>query len=351
MSRKRLRDPATIDTELVEIYEDLANEREDIRLKAARSLLSKVSPEKSPTRERLVEILTRLVRGLCSARKAARVGFSVALTEFLVQLQGNGVDDRVSHLDIREVLEILQKQTVTVGDNTGTVSRFFSYDLPVLMSLQEAKNYDYGRLFGAEAVFKSGALFRSVDSTDCWKRILDFILELAKKRTWLRRDCGWILFSSIDLSNKNADYIQLLLEKIQRSGLSKTPEGIAVWLKAQSTGLRLRFPEKIWHKDDPLHRREKTILANVLKETTPAQRDQQNDTDRANQMGNWSPNLHFAWDVVIATLLDQRDVAHPKNKKQGHRIAFEEFWKEAVDGIDFNMCIVLLLTCIRSPII
>ena len=121
MSKKRQRDPATIDTQLVEIYDDLANESEDIRLKAAHSLLSKVSPEDTPTKERLLEILTRLIRGLCSPRKAARLGFSVALTEFLVQTQGKPEKDLPAQLDVQEVIEILKKQTVAGGNVSGNV--------------------------------------------------------------------------------------------------------------------------------------------------------------------------------------------------------------------------------------
>ena len=121
MSRKRRRDPANIDTQLVEIYDDLANEDEDIRLKAASSLLFKASPENAPTKDQLLEILTRLIRGLCSARKAARLGFSVALTEFLVQTQGNPAENVSPQLDMQEVIETLKKQTAAVGDVSGNV--------------------------------------------------------------------------------------------------------------------------------------------------------------------------------------------------------------------------------------
>ena len=121
MSRKRQRDPANVDTQLVEIYDDLANEDEDIRLKAASSLLFKVSPDNAPTKDQLLKILTRLIRGLCSARKAARLGFSVALTELLVQTQGNPGEHVSPQLDLQEVIETLKKQTAAVGDVSGNV--------------------------------------------------------------------------------------------------------------------------------------------------------------------------------------------------------------------------------------
>lgn len=122
MSKKRRRDPSSIDTQLVEIYEDLANKSEEIRLKAAQSLLRNISVDTSPSKERLTEILVRLVRGLCSGRKAARLGFSIAFTEFLVQLLGRDVQNVPERLDFWDVLNVLQKRTDIGGSVSGQVA-------------------------------------------------------------------------------------------------------------------------------------------------------------------------------------------------------------------------------------
>ena len=121
MSKKRRRDPGTIDTQLVEIYEDLANESGDIRLRAAQSLLQKLSVDNSPSKEKVTEVLTRLVRGLCSGRKAARLGFSVAFTEFLVQHLVDRAQDVPDRLGFSEVLDLLIKQTEVGGKVSGQV--------------------------------------------------------------------------------------------------------------------------------------------------------------------------------------------------------------------------------------
>ena len=81
MSKKRGREKRDINVELVEIYEDLADENEDIRLKAAKRLLSRATS----SNEDLLSTFNKLLRGICSGRKAARVGFSVALVEFLTK--------------------------------------------------------------------------------------------------------------------------------------------------------------------------------------------------------------------------------------------------------------------------
>ena len=115
MSKKRRREPISVDARAVEIYEDLANENEEIRLKAAEALLLKVSPETSPSSEELEKVLKRLIRGLCSGRKAARIGFSIALTELLAQYS------HLQRLPSSHVITVLEQQTVASGGLSGQV--------------------------------------------------------------------------------------------------------------------------------------------------------------------------------------------------------------------------------------
>ena len=124
MTKKRKREQPSCDTQLVGVYEDLANENEEVRLKAAHNLLSRCSPESSPTGEEVLKILKRLIRGLCSGRKAARLGFSVALTELLIELLGPTRTD-VPNLDlsISELIGLLKDQTHIGGNVSGQVSQ------------------------------------------------------------------------------------------------------------------------------------------------------------------------------------------------------------------------------------
>ena len=121
MSKKRRRDVANADTQAIEIYEDLANENEEIRLKAAKALLDKVSPERSPSGDEVQQIIKRLFRGLCSSRKAARLRFSVALTELLVQHGCRGPKDQTRQ-SIADVIRILQESSQATGQMSGQVS-------------------------------------------------------------------------------------------------------------------------------------------------------------------------------------------------------------------------------------
>lgn len=121
MNNKRRREQVTVDTQLVEIYEDLANIDDEIRIKAAQALLLRVASEANPTAQQVNEILRRLLRGLCSGRKAARLGFSVALTELLTQLYDPTSMIFPGSQRISELIETLKEQTHTPGNVSGEV--------------------------------------------------------------------------------------------------------------------------------------------------------------------------------------------------------------------------------------
>lgn len=71
------------DAEFAKIYEDLADEVGKKRFDATKILLDKLSLDPAPVADVFAKVLRRLIRGLCSSRKAARSGFFLALTEFL----------------------------------------------------------------------------------------------------------------------------------------------------------------------------------------------------------------------------------------------------------------------------
>lgn len=118
-TKKRRREPYNVDIKLVEIYEDLASEKNEVRLKAAQALVSQFTPDKNPTDEQIQRALHRLFRGLCSSRKAARVGFSIALTEILSQVFASSRES--SEIDVPKVLSIWESQSDSSGSDSGQV--------------------------------------------------------------------------------------------------------------------------------------------------------------------------------------------------------------------------------------
>ncbi|KAL9045879.1 MAG: hypothetical protein Q9214_001156 [Letrouitia sp. 1 TL-2023] len=311
MSKKRRRELESVDLQLVEIYENLANEDENIRLKAARTLLLKICPDRKAESVDVAEILRRLIRGLCSGRKAARLGFSVALTECLSQLQISKAASAQKQLQTSEFVDILEQQTQTSGNVSG----------------QEERDHQFGRLFGAEAFIKSGVLFDKENSSEISSRIFNLIFELAKKKPWLREECGWIVVSALQALTQNQKHtiiVQMIIDRFCEHGLGKTPEGLAAWILVRSATSDVVFPPGVWHCDNPLHTNERENVSKILREAS-AGIDQAMEHPAVTKKSNWSPKLHFAWSIVLAQLLTD---AHEEDSEL---ITFEDFWMDVIE--------------------
>lgn len=126
--RKRHREQPALDTQLIEIYDDLSNIDEKIRLKACHTLLTIFVFEGHADGDQLNKILRRLFRGLCSGRKAARLGFSVALTQLLIELLGPRRKKVAEFQNIPDLIQTLQKQTHVSGNVSGQVRMFEAAD-------------------------------------------------------------------------------------------------------------------------------------------------------------------------------------------------------------------------------
>ncbi|KAL8908419.1 MAG: hypothetical protein Q9207_000838 [Kuettlingeria erythrocarpa] len=288
MSIKRRREPSSIDTRLIEIYEDLANEDQEIRIKAASALLSKFCTENDNSEEQLLRVVQRLIRGLCSGRKAARIGFSVALTELLSQRWGQSHINGAEYKQISDLIDNLVDQTEVSGKISG----------------QEERDHYFGRLFGAEAFIKSGVLFKPGLNGDTWIRLLDLICVVATKKSWLREECGWILYNACQTlrdGNWSTNLVQALIQKWGQAGLAKTPEGVAIWLRARENFPGVDLPSNVWQDGNPLHRKETSKLAKILKET-PVGEGPKEPAGEVAQKGSWSSKLHFVWMVIFDKL-------------------------------------------------
>ncbi|OJD12938.1 hypothetical protein AJ78_06544 [Emergomyces pasteurianus Ep9510] len=321
-SRKRRREPVNVDVKLVEIYEDLANENDEIRLKAAQRLVSRFTPDQNPTNEQIEKALQRLFRGLCSGRKAARIGFSIALTETLSQVFSSSRAPSTSSLSVPRAIEIWEAQSSPGGAVSG----------------QEERDHHFGRLFGAEAIIKSSVLFQSQAPFEEWAKILTILFELAKKKPWLREECGWIIFCSLrDIHNHKFDikYAEAALDSLCQNGLSRTPEGVAIWTTAKDLFPTMKFPEGEWQHGSPLHIREKATLAKIMKETSESQSVPGKENSKPQNSGVWNPKLHFAWDIVLQKLYaqppEQNGLAKDKHSKPT-QASFTDIWTEVVDN-------------------
>ena len=321
MSKKRTREKRDVNVQLVEIFEDLASENNDVRVKAARLLLAR----DSTSHDDVLSTFRRLVRGLCSGRKAARPGFSMALTEFLVKYaSGQSPSPDGQSLHHEEILQMIRKQIQLSGDATGQVGTIGRFGVRTsIYHSQEARDHYFGKVFAAEAVILSKVLFQSDKHNDTWSATLDLIFEVAQEKLWLRRQCGWVLLEALrtlqGVSGGDV-YAQSIIDRLQSNGLWKSLEGVALWIAAQDTFPALRMPDDIFRHSDPLSRSERPMLIKILKQTD-ATNESGNDQMEA-RAGVWTSNLHFAWEIIFASCMEE---------VQG-RVLFNDLWKEVVDG-------------------
>ena len=186
-------------------------------------------------------------------------------------------------------------------------------------------------------MIKSGILFDSSLPTEAWSQILDLVFELALKKAWLREECGWVIYKSIQNLKAYSNgiiYAQILVDKMTAYGLAKSPEGLAIWLGTLTMFPNVALPPSVWQHENPLHRKEKTALAKVLKEASTAEPVQAEANTKLAPKTTWSSNLHFAWDIVLASLL-QKNGASPENPADS--ITFVDFWIEVVDSESLSL--------------
>jgi DNA polymerase phi len=121
---KRQRQYTVQDQKLAKIYNDLADERNDVRIQAAKEFVAEFAPHKEPSGEFIEKSLTRLIKGLCSGRKAARPGFFVALSELLRQFYLS--EETLSDVpELSKLIDKLNELTELDGGVDGPVSHVF----------------------------------------------------------------------------------------------------------------------------------------------------------------------------------------------------------------------------------
>lgn len=178
-------------------------------------------------------------------------------------------------------------------------------------------------------MIKSTILFHDSNGFESWSQVLDLILELAKKKLWLREECGWILYCAIQNVGKggyDSKYVQQIVDKTQDNAIIKTPEGIALWIVTSLEFPQVKLPQGIWLNENPMHRKEKAKLAAILKETSSTSLNHNGGDSNFFQNGVWTPKLHFAWDVVLGRVFGM------KSLESSEDLDLLSFWDECVDS-------------------
>jgi DNA polymerase phi len=209
----------------------------------------------------------------------------------------------------------------------------------ILICLQERRNHLFGRISAYKALLQSSALLRSNASVMAlWPDVLNSIYKIAQDVPWLREECGMMLCNfvkALATAESQADaYLNVMLSSLKSHELSKTPEGIAIWITIKSHFPTFELPSKIWRKNDPLCTKERATLVKAMTGTMPqepvdAEANGEKVTGKGKKgkapkvkMGTWQHNPHFAWNLVLQEAI----TTMPKASK------FQQFWIEVVDS-------------------
>lgn len=299
-SRKRRLDYSQADAQLAKIYNDLADDVQAVRLKAAGEVIRNLSAKSDHQIERIEKAIARLIKGLCSGRKAARLGFSIALSEVL----------RLA-LDLKDSGITLAKLTAKIAEFTTA---------HVTAGGQERRDYLIGRRFAYQAVLQSGVGSNASISAQEWQEFVAAVMALMCEKQWLRRECGAMLYEYLVGVGKAlpADRLQTIVDALHENSLWKTPEGVAIWLTLTNSSTKVKLPKGVWQHNDPLSANERTTLSKVVQEI-PIDDEQQGGKAGS---GSRQTAPSFAWPVILAELYG------------GSRSAkdFTQFWTSVVEN-------------------
>lgn len=337
------------DSKLAKIYENLASEAETGRIEAAKELISRLDPENNPTSASAEKILRRLIRGLCSGRKAARLGYGVALAEVLRKLYGprsQPIPDFT--LTAEDLLSLIIECTKPEAKAAGQVNlpTVLSRQAFMLTVWQEKRDHLLGRLFAWQAVLRSSIAVQPSAPEEKWINVLDLIGNLALFTPWLREECGKILYEfaeSLDADEHGQTRARDLMQALKTNKLEKTLEGVAVWLSVRNKFPDSVLPEDVWHKKDPLCTKERRTLAKVMKGDLSSATDYDGGEKKPVKSGASQSHLNFAWLVVITAVI-QKYSKHKGGSSSTDVSEFSKFWDVVVDGKSVFLLLYLLPT-------
>ena len=299
--RRRLED-GEAKVKLAQVYNDLADEIPSVRLQGAGALCKYLLSDPSDQLQRIETSLDRLVKGLCSGRKAARLGFSVALSEVLRLALELDNDDRFT-------LATITDKAVRLTRPEGKAGR------------QEQREHLLGRRFAFQAILRSNVASRNDVSDEHWKLFVKAVCDLSEYKDWLRTECGAMLYEYLksgEGTRLSSPRIESLVSGLRQANLLKTAEGVALWL-AVSDHWPEALPKGVWAKKSPMSPDEQLKLKKVLLGSV-IESDEEVPEGKRPKSGSRQSQPNFVWKAVLGWLYE-RNVSHD----------FESFWSDVVE--------------------
>lgn len=267
---------------LARIYEQLADDLPTVRIKAAGDLLRYVTVNTQQQNDLLDRVQSRLVRGLCSGRKVARLGFSIALTEIFCRRFDSTSSLPDSTVSLEATISNVDDLTTPNGKVGG----------------QEQRDHLIGRRFAYHALLHSGILVDATLHSSQWRALIDSVIQLAGQKQWLRREVLGMLHDYLVSTSSQLDLerVEYILEAAASRKLLKTPEGAGLWITVRDLYPHVKLPPNVWRSDDPLSSENLQALAKALAEAS-------DDSDPSAKAGGTRQSApSFAWKVILSRL-------------------------------------------------
>lgn len=286
--RMGIKEPSADQKELNRILRKLGEEVSEQRIEATKELLSHLAEDAGDSKSRVDRAVTRLVNGVCSGAKAARLGFSMALAEVL-RFARNGDQNFLTFEELLSKISALTPET-TRG--------------------QEERDYLLGRMYAYHAILLSDVLRNATEAEV--SSVFDALAELAPQKEWLRNECGLILMEFLK-TPANVDLVLPLIASLDSRGLLKSPEGVALWLTAKDSFQNVKLPKKVWHHRNPLSSQDRGELTRILLknavESKEVEQPQQNGEGKKKMKGSGARQSmpSFAWSVILQHLYKTDD--------------------------------------------
>lgn len=292
------------------LYDQLRSEDARERIAAADGIVTRLFAGEGVSEAELERHLEKkLFPGLSSGKKGSRLGYSLVITEILRELFRTGGPaaadpPKYPRLTVEHLLGLLKTATTARGNISG----------------QAERDFYFGRLFGAECFVKADVLFSAGGETERWRMVLETLLDLAKKKIWLKSQCGWIVVQCVPRMERQ--HAELTVRVVADASMADTPEGVAVWVAAVDKFNDLKVPSKPWKH--PLASGSLPKLAAVLTESITD--DSIEPGLAAGKLQQTSPmgQLHCVWDVILNHYIQK--------SKSISSDAFASFWLKTVDG-------------------
>ncbi|XP_041349197.1 myb-binding protein 1A-like protein [Gigantopelta aegis] len=194
----------SIDKDILELFWQLSEGKEPSRIAAVSELVSKLLQKQTKDEFATVlqYVLQRLVKGLASGRKFARLGYSMALTQVLREFEMITVED---------VLQMSEK-CLTLKHN---------------LTKSEAGNVTLGKAFVCLTLMQSGRLFKG--SKKLVQKVVTLLVYLPREKTYLHPICIRALSMIIATVNTKVfeKYVYpQLQDQLTKGWQSATPDDI-----------------------------------------------------------------------------------------------------------------------------